>query len=200
MSDITNLSEAFNILKKLNEDSEILDSKGNLVDPEIASLLKSSKIRNRSGQLILCYHGTNAQFDEFKDDLIGSSSGNIGWYGKGFYFTDSEKLAKSYGTIQRKCYLNITKPFIYYGKDSVWDLLSLGYKDIRTYNDKLQPFSYLDKDKEYMVEDFTKLLKEAGYDGVKASYKQGNYKPNIPGVSNASEYVCFNSNQIIWVD
>lgn len=174
------------------------DSEGNEVPAELAEKLRESKIRNRKGQLIVCYHGTNAEFNEFKDEFISSNSGNIGWFGKGFYFTDSIKLAKSYGNIQRRCYLNITHPFIYSSEDSLWELLSLGVENIRSYNGRLMPYAYLDDPAP--VEDFTKAIRQAGYDGVKFSYRQAQYKPNIAGVSKASEYVCFNSSQVYFID
>lgn len=174
------------------------DNEGNEVPAELAEKLRESKIRNRKGQLIACYHGTNAEFNEFKDEFISSNSGNIGWFGKGFYFTDSIKLAKSYGDIQRRCYLNITHPFIYSSEDSLWELLSLGVENIRSYNGRLMPYAYLDDPKP--IEDFTKAIRQAGYDGVKFSYRQAQYKPNITGVSKASEYVCFNSSQVYFTD
>lgn len=174
-----------------------IDSEGNAVPVEIASTLSSSKIRNRKGQLIVCYHGTNAQFDEFKEDFISSNSGNIGWFGKGFYFTNSLKLAKSYGSIQRKCYLNITHPFVYSSEDSIYELYRLDIP-VRSYNGRLAPYAYVDDPES--IENFTKAIREAGYDGVKFSYRQAQYRPNITGASDAIEYVCFSPSQIIWID
>lgn len=174
-----------------------LDSEGNVVPPEISSALKNSKVRNRKGQLIVCYHGTNTQFDEFKEDFISSNSGNIGWFGKGFYFTNSEKLAKSYGSVQKKCYLNITKPFVYSSPDSVFELLTLGVNP-RSYEGRLQPYAYLED--ETPIDEFTEAIKKAGYDGVKFSYKQAKYKPNVSGVSDAVEFVCFSPNQVYFLN
>lgn len=175
-----------------------VDSEGNLVPDEIAAVLSSSKIRNRKGHLVVCYHGTNAQFDEFKEDFISSASGNIGWFGKGFYFTNSLKLAKSYGSIQRKCYLNITRPFVYSSEDSLWELLSHGI-ETHSYNGRLQPYAYLDDPEP--IENFTRAIKELGYDGVKFSYRQANYRPNnVTGASSATEYVCFRPDRVIWID
>lgn len=172
------------------------DNEGNEIPAEIVAQLKSSKIRNRQGELIVCYHGTNAQFAEFQEDFISSNSGNIGWFGKGFYFTDNETLAKSYGSTIRKCYLDIRNPFIYSSPDSIYTLLSLNISP-RSYDGRLQPYAYLDDPTP--IEEFTQAIKDAGYDGVKFSYKQGKYKSNIRGTSSATEYVCFNTDQVIFI-
>lgn len=164
----------------------------------VESQLSQSTVRKRNGELIVCYHGTNAQFDEFKEEFISSNSGNVGWFGKGFYFTDSEKLAKSYGNILRRCYLDIRNPFVYSSPNSLWKLIELGVKDYRSDNLRLLPYAYLDDPTP--IENFTQVIKDAGYDGVIFSYRQGKYKPNIRGASNATEYVCFNPNQIYFLD
>lgn len=181
---------------KFNTAAEELDNEGNIVPSELAEKLKNSKVRNRKGQLIVCYHGTNAQFNEFKEDFISTNSGNIGWFGKGFYFTDNTRLASSYGSNLKKCYLNITKPFVYSSEDSIYELLSYGLSP-RVYDSRLVPFAYLDD--EQPVEEFTQAVKEHGYDGVKFSYRQGKYKPNISGASSATEFVCFNSSQVYFL-
>ena len=173
-----------------------IDSEGNEVPEELSQLLRNSKIRNRKGQLIVCYHGTNAEFDEFKEDFISENSGNIGWFGKGFYFTNNKKLAQGYGKNLKRCYLNITQPFVYSSPDSIYELLSYGVS-LRVYNERLVPFAYLED--EEPIEVFTRTVKDHGYDGVKFSYKQGRYKPNVSGASDASEYVCFRSDQVYFI-
>ena len=169
------------------------DNEGNAVPPEIAAALRNSKVRNRKGQLIACYHGTNAEFNQFKEEFISQSSGNIGWFGKGFYFTDNIKLASSYGSILKRCYLNITNPFVYSSEDSIYTLFSLGVEP-RIYDGRLQPYAYLDN--EEPIEIFTKAVKEAGFDGVKFSYRQAKYRSQTRGASNATEYVCFRPDQV----
>ena len=171
-----------------------VDSEGNEVPQDVANLLQQSKIRNRKGQLRVCYHGTDAEFSEFKEEFISQNSGNIGWFGKGFYFTDSSKLAGRYGKNVRKFYLNITNPFIYSKEDSIYELLSLGISP-RVYDNRLQPYAYLDDPEP--IEEFTRVVKEAGYDGVVFSYRQGRYTPPVRGASSASEFVCFSAKQII---
>lgn len=173
------------------------DSEGNVVPPDIAIALKSSKIRTRDGRLIVCYHGTPSEFNEFKDEFISENSGNIGWFGKGIYFSDSLKLSQSYGNNIKRAYLNITNPFIYSSPDSIYTLLTLGIRP-RVYNERLVPFAYLED--ETPIEEFTSTVKSAGYDGVKFSYRQGKYRSNISGTANACEFVCFNTNQIFLLD
>ena len=174
-----------------------IDSEGNIVPPDIASALANSKIRNRKHQLIVCYHGTNADFQDLKEELISTNSGNVGWFGRGFYFTDVAKLASDYGAKLKKCYLNITNPFVYSSKDAAWDLLLLGVSPRSDGGEHLLPYAYMDDPTPAIT--FTEAIKKAGYDGVKYSYKQANYRPNISGVGNASEFVCFRNDQVVWI-
>ena len=66
---------------------------------------QASKIINADGTPKVMYHGSKAQFTEFDRSKAKSS----GLYGKGFYFTDSESHAGTYGN-QYKVYLNIRNP------------------------------------------------------------------------------------------
>lgn len=59
-----------------------VDSEGNEVPEGMNRILRQSKIRNRKGQLRVCYHGTDSEFTEFKEEFISTNSGNIGWCGK----------------------------------------------------------------------------------------------------------------------
>ena len=174
-------------------DIQEIDSEGNLVPYPLADKLKHSLIRNKKQQLRVCYHGTLHQFEHFKKEFIATNSGNIGWFGKGFYFTNNPKIAQSYGKNVKKAYLNITNPFIYSSEDSIYELLSLGVTP-RVYEHRLQPYAYLDD--EEPIEVFTEAIKNAGYDGVQFSYRQGKYKSNISGSSNSFEFVCFYPEQI----
>ena len=89
------------------------------------------------------FHGTNKRFDEFNKSVRGS-------YGKGFYFTQSEGTAFSYGNIIMKCKLILNNPFYlnsdtfslwsnkYYNKDKstlTKRLISDGYDSVVTQNE-----------------------------------------------------------------
>lgn len=52
------------------------------------------------------YHGTDSDFDSF--DIDKASEGLL--YGPGFYFTDSQQVAKVYSPVVKKVFLNIRNP------------------------------------------------------------------------------------------
>lgn len=60
----------------------------------------SSKIVDDEGNPIAVFHGTSAIFDEFKLSEFGKT--DQGWYGKGFYFTESEEEAQGYSGTKAK--------------------------------------------------------------------------------------------------
>ena len=78
---------------------------------------KGSAIRGKDGQLMVCYHLTNAEFDTFDKDKIG---GHNAFYGKGFYFSTSDKYDESFGEQfkgcfgqnQLECYIDMKNPLV----------------------------------------------------------------------------------------
>lgn len=81
------------------------DSEGNTLSTEQQEFFKDSKVRDENGNLKLMYRGDSEVFYTF--DRKKSKQSNL--YGRGFYFTDSESHAGTYGNAQ-KYYLNITNP------------------------------------------------------------------------------------------
>ena len=65
----------------------------------------ASKVVNTDGTPKVMYHGSPAQFSKFDRKKAKSS----GLYGRGFYFTDSDTHAKTYGNTY-SVYLNIRNP------------------------------------------------------------------------------------------
>ena len=84
-----------------------------MVDEAAKAKMPNSKITNSDGSLRKVYHGTNTgEFTVFNPDYIGMSSGDGGFFGKGFYFAYSESEAKYYGKKRVvSAYLNIENPF-----------------------------------------------------------------------------------------
>ena len=98
------------------------------------------------------FHGTNAKFKNFDADYIGTNTGNDGYSGYGFYFSDDPLEAETYGNNIMKRYVDLKKPFIPerdnlakyaenfgYSKepiavDSDWLLNNLKNKDTKAYD------------------------------------------------------------------
>ncbi len=60
----------------------------------------NDKLNEKSNDLIL-YHGSNKSFNSFDDNKLGSGEGG-NLFGKGFYLTDSEEIAKFYAKVVSK--------------------------------------------------------------------------------------------------
>ena len=90
------------------------DSDGNALTAEQREYFQNSKVVDEDGNLLVMYHGTNANKDFTVFDTYG---GNFGLFGVGSYFTDNADVARSYtkkgrGTNERvySVYLNIKNP------------------------------------------------------------------------------------------
>ena len=83
----------------------VKDSQGNMLSEEQQKFFKDSAVRDDEGNLLVVYHGTDAEFTVF--DKKKSKYSNL--YGRGFYFTDSDSHAQQYGNAT-KYYLNIKNP------------------------------------------------------------------------------------------
>jgi len=88
------------------------DSAGNTLTQEQAEFFKDSKVRDENGNLLVVYHGSDADFTVFDKNKIGQNySQSIG----GFFFTDKQRSAEFYGGKDGKIYktyLNITNPYV----------------------------------------------------------------------------------------
>ncbi len=61
----------------------------------------ASKIIDENGEPMLVFHGTNNEFNEFKN----------AYHKNRYFFTNDEELSKSYGSRNLKVFLNIKNPF-----------------------------------------------------------------------------------------
>lgn len=66
-----------------------------------------SKVVDNDGKPLIVYHGTNAQFDEFKSEFMGQTGTALG---QGFYFASDKEEAGGFGVNVNAFYLNIRKP------------------------------------------------------------------------------------------
>lgn len=72
----------------------IKDSLGRELTPEQQEYFKNTKVLDKDGNLLVCYHGSpSTDIDEFKLDIAGSNtrSGE-----KGIFFTDSKEIADEF--------------------------------------------------------------------------------------------------------
>lgn len=197
----------------LNESlSQQVDSEGNPLTKEQVEFFKDSKVRDKNGNLLVVYHGTSEEFDSFSSDFFSGG----GLFGDGFYFTPRQELAKDYGKNIKKCYLNITNPFNYYGwdDDELFKLLdAYGNYD----KEKLEKIDYyfnydldlLDNILEPVLgfdpyNSFKEKLEECGYDGLIADEEIVAFNPNqIKSIDNDSPSSSNNINEakaITWGD
>jgi len=82
-----------------------VDSEGNSLSHEQVEFFKDSVIRDKNGRLLVCYHGTESDFDSFEHSFIGDDNKS----GYGFYFTLGTPLEQEHKH-SKSVYLNITKP------------------------------------------------------------------------------------------
>ena len=100
--------ERVNALHSEKADTTLLsdrDSEGNTLTQEQIEFFKDSKVRDENGNLLVCYHGTDADFNTFDYNFI-SQDNKLGF---GFYFMAGKELQFSYKN-PLKTYLNITNP------------------------------------------------------------------------------------------
>lgn len=82
-----------------------LDSAGNELTNEQQEYFKDSKVRDENGNLLVVYHGSNADFTVF-DKTKGRANMDI----QGSFFSPWELDASGYGSNVKAYYLNITNP------------------------------------------------------------------------------------------
>lgn len=97
---------------RYSKETSTTDSQGRTLSKQQQEYFKDSKVRDENGNLIPMYHGTPAEdFNIFDKNKIGSNTGNYGFFGDGFYFTQLSEEAKHYGKNVKEVYINITNPF-----------------------------------------------------------------------------------------
>lgn len=110
-----------------------------------------SKVVDEDGRPLVVYHGTNEEFDEFDIRYFGRHDN--GWLGVGFYTTNDEEMAESYGSIVMPLYTKLENPYILTASDASYNPDHLRNKlGVRT------------------GMEINEYLRNNGYDGVLLSY------------------------------
>ena len=119
----------------VNKNFSLKDSDGKTLSAEQQEYFKDSKVRDEDGNLLVAYHGTDAEFTTFDADFISDDNK----LGIGFYFMVGKKLQYSYANVI-KSYLNIANPITEKSK-------KLSKEKVRSFCDKLGvEIDYFDDD------------------------------------------------------
>ena len=193
--------ESFKRRLKLNESlfesiNEV-DSDGNELSEQQVKFFKDSKIRDNSGKLLLVYHGTNVNFDEFKKERNDGSRTRV----QSFWFSSSSDIASTYHNNSGKVlsgYLNIKNPFIYDCKNSTWSKIPVNNKLLDLLQRTDNPYW---KESGKIVTSTNDILNaiymDSSYDGIILKHIKdfGAYYKNINYKLDGDDYIIFNSNQ-----
>jgi Large polyvalent protein associated domain 38/ddrB-like ParB superfamily domain/ADP-Ribosyltransferase in polyvalent proteins/Large polyvalent protein-associated domain 1 len=129
-----------------------------------------SKIIEAEGQPMVLYHGTTDSFDAFDPNAIGRR--DSGFYGRGFYFTDSPWLASRY-----------------VGGSSKGGTVREGANVLPVYLHMVNPFY---TSEESLTADEIAAIKQANHDGIIAAPDN----MSTPDGSSPREFVVFRPEQI----
>lgn len=77
--------------------------------PEFQKWFGHSKVVDRRGDPLVVYHGTSGNFKKFDKEKIGSATNTLV---RGFFFTDSEDVARGFGNKVIAAYLSIQNPMV----------------------------------------------------------------------------------------
>lgn len=137
------------------------DSDGNTLSKTQQEYFKDSKARDANGNLLVVYHGTpKGGFNEFDKKRVGTTS-DYGYFGRGFYFTTKQSVAKYYaGYLNsseiKRGYLNMTNPFVIGSK-----------RDLKRSIEDIMGMRFEGENADYERSSaFTDWLIDNGYDGV----------------------------------
>ena len=123
MSDIISVldNNVNDTLYQLPQKAYGVDGKADINTPEFKRWFGDSKAVDENGRPLVMYHGTVAEFDVFNVKKQGKN--DTGFFGRGFYFTPIERLARyyAYNKIVMPVYLKINNPL---------DLSDIAYEEI----------------------------------------------------------------------
>ena len=167
------------------------DSKGRELSEKQKVFFKDSKVLDKNGNLLVAYHGTDANFNTFRNKPAQ--------YGRaitdGYYFTLRKSNATKYGKNVKEVYLNITNPFYLHDGDGV--IAELAKQDY-TLSRLVNEFGVETDDVGLpTTKALRKFLKKLGYDGV-VSDVVGN--DLVDTTYSETQIVAFDANQIKNVD
>lgn len=136
------------------EQRKLVEIEGQVLTNAQKEYFKESKLRDRDGDLVQCFHYTDKEFDAFDPEKISSSQRDMGYCGKGFYFTSSTTFGKGFGEHCLDCFINMKNPLIIEELDD-WqkeDLLNYLQNNHPDYGEEFGP-SKIELEPEYNEEE-----------------------------------------------
>lgn len=183
--------------EKIRSTSEY-DSQGNKLTKAQQEFFKDSKVRDKNGNLLVVYHGTNQNgFTEFKRNYN--------------FFTDNEKVAQTYTGNNGiyKGYLKIDNPIKINANNEKWSMIDInnikidGISDVKEFLTNAGASIWREKGKlRTSTADIVSAISDAiddgifDYDGIiiENIYDEGAYN-NQSGAILGTDYITFKSNQ-----
>lgn len=139
--------------------SQKVDSEGHALSEGQEKFFADSQIRDKDGNLLVMYHGTDAY-----EDFSVFKSGKYGYLGKGMYFSEKESIAEKYseqngykGRVY-KVYLNVKNPLIVTSDNPAIEILGEKVAARRALKN-----SYSTR---WITPADIKKLQDKGYDGI----------------------------------
>lgn len=153
-----------------------------------------------AGYTTAAYHGTGSNFTVFDPEKIGRNYHGFSMLGKGFYFSDSQSVAREWGKRRKvlNVFLDLQNPFNANELITSGVLLDEYNKILKANNKRFKAESQVDAIYGLQIINgddkgrSTELLKQMGYDGILLYHEKsmGSFK------SETTEYVVFDSEQI----
>lgn len=167
------------------------DSEGRELSTQQIEFFKDSKIVDKNGNLLVAYHGTDANFNTFRNKPAQ--------YGRaitdGYYFTLRKSNAAKYGKNVKEVYLNITNPFYLHDGDGI--IAELAKQDY-TLSRLIKEFGVETDDVGLpTTKALRRFLKKLGYDGVVSDVIENDL---VDTSYSETQIVAFDANQIKSVD
>lgn len=120
-----------------------------------------SKVVDENGKPLVVYHGTNAEFNAFDKNKIGSATDD-GIWGRGFYFGSSSDTP--YGTVKMPVYLKMENPFLVNDYNTVKEIAD--YIDVWEGNFNFDENNKVVQFSQSQLDQITSHIKEKGHDGI----------------------------------
>ena len=197
---IVDISDTELFLEDVNSN---VDSEGNKLSKEQLQYFKNTKVKDSKGNLLVCYHSTDDEFDEFDSEY------SYDYFG--FHFGTKKAAEDIGGDIIKQCYLNITNPLIIDEDLQYWDAFSFirliyenpqlqrdikidGWEDIKQHYE--EDLEYGEFDESYYCAEFGEDVRQALYN----SKYDGVFYTNWGEDAGSTSYMCFYPEQIKYID